>query len=137
MAKKDNQKKVLLLIGVAAAAYFLFRKKTVRKAEIPTVEYLEEGYVTTDNVVNNIPVVNVPDNLTNDIPVFKVPDRGDVFVSETPVYVTDNNGKIIEQDVYTIDRITHVGVQPVSYAAVSGKRYMRRKADGICSGIMK
>lgn len=138
MAKKNDKKKILLLIGVAAAAYFLFKKKPVRKSSIPTVEYLEEGFVKTDSLPTVVPVEQV------NTPVFKVPERDlsvinetPVFVSETPVFVSDNTGKVIEQDVYTIDRITHIGVQPVSYAAVSGQRNRRRMSGGISSGILR
>ena len=131
MAKKNDKKKILLLIGVAAAAYFLFKKKPVRKSSIPTVEYLEEGFVKTDSLPTVVPVEQV------NTPVFKVPERDLSVINETPVFVTDNTGKVIEQDVYTIDRITHIGVQPVSYAAVSGQRNRRRMSGGISSGILR
>ena len=131
MAKKNDNKKILLLIGVAAAAYFLFKKKPVRKSSIPTVEYLEEGFVKTDSLPTVVPVEEV------NTPVFKVPERDLTVINETPVFVTDNTGKIIEQDVYTIDRITHIGVQPVSYAAVSGYKNRRRMSGGISSGILR
>ena len=131
MAKKNDKKKILLLIGVAAAAYFLFKKKPVRKSSIPTVEYLEEGFVQTDSLPAVVPVEQV------NTPVFTVPERDLTVINETPVFLTDNTGKVIEQDVYTIDRITHIGVQPVSYAAVSGQRNRRRMSGGISSGILR